>query len=171
LFWEEVGGMGKDARQRISDTLEPLAAAHGLELWQVELAGAHHQPVVRVFLDREGGVTCDDLTDANDWIAEALEELGIPSGPYVLEVSSPGIERALRGPADYARYTGSKAEVKLTAAQDGRKTFTGVIAETGEDAVVLDTGAATVRLPYNRIAKARLRVDFAFDEKESGHEL
>lgn len=144
----------------IERTLGPLATQHGLELWTVEMSGTARRPLVRVSLDKPGGVTCDDLTDANRWISDALDALGRPAGPYVLEVSSPGIERPLRGPADYVRYRGDKAEVKLREPLDGRKTFTGTIAAADETGVTLDVDGTQVRLAHDTIAKGRLRADF-----------
>jgi ribosome maturation factor RimP len=159
--------MASDVRTRIHTALTPLAAEHGLELWDVELAGVGRRPVVRVFLDREGGVTCDDLTTANTWIGDALEQLGAPAGPFVLEVSSPGIDRTLRGPADYVRFAGEKAEVKLSEAMNGRKTFTGTISTSDADAVTLDVDGTPVRLPHDGISKARLRPDVTIDDEGS----
>jgi ribosome maturation factor RimP len=155
--------------KRIEQALAPLAAEHGVELWTVEMAGVARRPVVRVFLDKEGGIGSEDLTEANRWIGAALDELGVPAGPFVLEVSSPGIERALRGPQDYVRYTGSKAEVKLAAPVAGRKTFTGTITGTDEEALTLDVDGSPVRLPYDDVSRARLRVDLDFEDEGSGN--
>ena len=159
--------MASDARKRMEAALAPLAEEHGVELWEVEMGGVARRPVVRVFLDREGGVTCDDLTTANTWIGDALDQLGAPAGPFVLEVSSPGIDRTLRGPADYVRFSGEKAEVKLREAMDGRKTFTGTISGSTDDSVTLDVDGTPVTLPYDGISKARLRPDVSIDDEGS----
>ncbi len=160
--------MAGKAEERIEAALAPVLATHGLELVAVELAGAKHLPVVRVFIDKEGGVTLDDVADANPWVSEALDRLGEPSGPYTLEVSSPGIERPLRKPADYARFAGSRAEVRTIAPVDGRRQFTGAISSADEQAVTLDVDGTEFRLPYANVSKARLRVDIDFKEEGSG---
>lgn len=159
--------MASKAEDRLEAALAPVASSHGLELVAVELAGAKHRPIVRVYVDKDGGITLDDVAEANAWIDTALDALGEPAGPYTLEVSSPGIERPLRKPADFRRFTGSKAEVRTTAPLDGRKQFTGVIASADEEAVTLDVDGAEVRLPYDNVSKARLRVDIDFKEEGS----
>ncbi len=160
--------MASKAEERIEAALEPVAASHGLELVAVELTGAKHRPIVRVFLDKDGGITLDAVAEANAWVGEALDELAEPAGPYTLEVSSPGIERPLRKASDFRRFAGSKADVRTIAPMDGRKQFTGVITSADEDVFTLDVDGAEVRLPYDGVSKARLRVDIDFKEEGSG---
>lgn len=160
--------MATKAEQRIEQALEPVTASHGFELFGVELGGVKHKPIVRVLIDREGGITLDQVAESNAWIAEVIDELGEPSGAYVLEVSSPGIERPLRKPEHFQRYQGSRAEVRTTAPIDGRKQFTGVIVSADEAQVTLDVDGAEVSLPYDSLSKARLRVDIDFRDEGSG---
>ncbi len=160
--------MATKTTERIEAALEPAAASHGLELVAVELGGAKHRAVVRVFLDKEGGITLDEIAESNEWIGETIDELGEPSGAYVLEVSSPGIERPLRKPRDFQRFVGQRAEVRLTAPLEGRRQFTGTIEAADDEAVTLDVDGTRVRLPYDNLSKARLRVDIDFRDEGSG---
>lgn len=153
---------------RLEATLAPLAEEHGLELVAVEVAGAPRLPVVRVYLDREGGIDIDTVAEANAWVSAALDELGEPAGPFTLEVSSPGIERPLRKPADFRRFLGSRAEAKTTRPIDGRRQFTGTISEADDDAFTLDVDGTMFRLEYDNLSRARLRVDIDFRDEGSG---
>lgn len=160
--------MASTTIDRIEAALEPAAASRGYELVAVEMFGTGRRSVVRVYVDKEGGITLDDVAEANAWVGETLEDLGQPSGPYTLEVSSPGIERPLRKPADFRRFEGQRAEVRTKTPVDGRKQFTGTIASAEDDAVTLDIDGAAVRLPYDNLSKARLRVEIDFREEGSG---
>ena len=80
---------------RLTELLEPEAAAHGFELVAVEVAGGRGTPVIRVLLDREDGIDLDAIGSANRWVSELLDEADPISAPYMLEVSSPGIDRPL----------------------------------------------------------------------------
>jgi ribosome maturation factor RimP len=160
--------MATKAIERIEAALEPVAASHGMELVAAELGGTARRPVVRVFLDKDGGVMLDDIASANEWVGETLDELGEPKGSYLLEVSSPGIERILRKPTDFRRFTGSKAEVRLKAPLDGRKQFTGIIAVAEDDTFTLDVDGAPVRLAYDDLSKAHLKVDIDFHDEGTG---
>jgi ribosome maturation factor RimP len=134
----------------------------------VEVAGAPRLPVVRVYLDREGGIDIDTVAEANTWMSAALDELGEPTEPFTLEVSSPGIERPLRKPADFRRFIGSRVEAKTSRPIDGRKQFTGTISEAGDDAFTLDVDGTMFRLEYDSLSRARLRVDIDFRDEGSG---
>ncbi len=155
--------MAKDIVPALEALLAPLAAGHGIELWAVEVAGSGGHPLIRVLLDRQGGVTLDDITSANRWIGEALDENDtLITGSYTLEVSSPGVDRPLRTPEHFSRFLGETAEVKTVAPHDGRMSFTGTIAEADADGFVLGVDGTPIRLSYDDVSKARLRVALDF---------
>lgn len=160
--------MATKAIDRIEAALEPVAASNGLELVAVELGGVKHRPVVRVFLDKDGGISLDEVAGANAWVSETLDTLGEPAGAYTLEVSSPGIERPLRRAADYRRFVGSRAEVRTMIARDGRKQFTGRIVSADDEAVTLDVDGGESVLRYDDISKAHLKVDIDFKDEGGG---
>ena len=85
-----------DLAKRLEELLEPIAEKNGFELVAVEQAGGRKAPVIRVLLDREGGVNLDAICEANRWVTEAIDEADPLSSPYMLEVSSPGVDRPLR---------------------------------------------------------------------------
>jgi ribosome maturation factor RimP len=153
--------------ERLEAQLTPRAEENGLELVAVELAGAEHQPIVRVFLDRNGGIDLDAICEANMWVSDELEEVPELSDAYTLEVSSPGIERPLRKLSDFQRFAGQTVALK-TKPVDGRSAFTGTIdAVEGEDILIAVDGTQ-YRVPSAAIKKARLKVDIDFEAEGSG---
>jgi ribosome maturation factor RimP len=159
LFWKEVHDMGEDLKTQVADVVRPVLEAEGLELFDVEIAGAAHAPVVRVYADKQGGVVLDEISEATRHVSAALDEADVPSGRYTLEVSSPGIDRPLRDLDDVDAYVGENAQFTLSEAVDGRKRFTGVITGVEGGSVVLDVeGAGAVTLPWSSVTKARLKV-------------
>ena len=147
--------------ERLESLIEPEAARNGYELVAVEQAGGRGVPVIRVLLDREGGVDLEALTTANRWISKLLDDDPSLVGPYTLEVSSPGVDRPLRRPRDFQRFVGETATVKSLSA--GKRTsLTGRIATADDVAVTIDHDGEVHRFDYKDITKARLKgvVDF-----------
>jgi ribosome maturation factor RimP len=150
-----------EKRQRLLSALEAAAANNGFEFVDVEFSGTGQARVIRVFLDREGGLGIDDLAEANSWVDAAIEGNEPWSGAYALEVSSPGIDRPLRTLEHFSRFIGEEAKL-ATEPLDGRGNWTGALVGVEDDAVLLAVGNETRRIPYEIIKKARLkgRVDF-----------
>jgi ribosome maturation factor RimP len=120
---------------RLRLLIEPLLVDNGLELFDVEYAGGR----VVVLVDRPGGIDLDALTRATHRISAALDEHDpIPGGRYLLEVSSPGLERALRTPAHFRRYVGSTVAVKTRPGVDGDRRCQGVLSEADDDGFRVD---------------------------------
>ncbi len=159
----ENGTILADVR-RVAET---VAAEMGVELVHVETAGAKRNLTVRIFIDKPGGVTVDDCADFSRK-AEVLLDSGnmIPSA-YLLEISSPGLERELYGPEDFQRFVGQKVKVKLKAGVDGQKIFIGRIAGVEDGNVLIEDKAKDIaRIPHKDIAKANLRVDLEQEFKK-----
>jgi len=148
--------------ERIEALLAPIADREGYELVAVEIAGAASAPVVRIFIDRDGGVDIDAIVEANGWISDTLDESDPIETAYTLEVSSPGVDRPLTKVEHFERFCGENATVK-TRPLDGRSSFKGAITAVDGDTVLLKTEDEIVRIPFSAIVKARLkgRVDFS----------
>jgi ribosome maturation factor RimP len=146
---------------RLTALLEPAAADHGLELVAVEIAGGKGTPVVRVLLEREGGIDIDAIAGASRWISELFDAEDPIKGAYTLEVSSPGIDRPLVKRADFERFVGENVNLKVTIG-DKRKSWQGVLLGMEGDDVVLEVDGERVKVPYDTVQKARLKgvVDF-----------
>jgi ribosome maturation factor RimP len=150
---------------RVYELLAPLAADHGYDLVTCEIVGPKGSPVVRVYLDREDGVDLDAITEANAWISEALEADEPVDGPWVLEVSSPGVERPLRTLEDFQRYAGQRVSVKTHRPLDGRRRFTGVLTCAEGGGIMVDCDGIPCAIPMDAIAKANLKPEIDFGEE------
>jgi len=150
--------------ERIEALLAPVAAREGLELVAVETAGATKSPVVRVLLDREGGLDIDAIVDANRWISEILDAEDPVPNAYTLEVSTPGIDRPLRSSADFQRFVGSVAVVKTTPIE-GRTKYTGTIVAVEGETIELDVDGQTFQIPLAAVAKANVKGEVDFTPK------
>lgn len=159
--------MAQDLRTKLTDLFEGLASEHGLELVMVELAGAKGNPLVRIYLDRPGGIGIDDIASANTWVKAELDAMPEFARGYSLELSSPGIERPLCKRADLERFAGQEASVSTSAEIDGRRRFTGTLGGVEGQDVLLVAGGTTIRIPLAAITKARLRpeIDFGNERK------
>ena len=153
MEWTELRG---DLARRFQALLEE----ESFDLWDLEFASQAGATVIRVFVDRPPGVTLQDCAYWNKKIGRYLEAENLIQGRYILEVGSPGIQRALTRPEHYARFVGATLEVKLHEPQEGRRTFRGELRAAGPDSIVVsDSDAGTVSLAYVAIRKSHLIVD------------
>lgn len=150
---------------RLTALFDSKATEAGMELVALEVAGAQAAPIVRVYLDREGGIDIDAIASANVWIKEVLDELPETADRYTLEVSSPGIERPLRTRADFERFAGSQAKVTSRELIEGRKSFTGTLAGVQGETILVEMDGTTYTIPLGAIDKARLRVEIDFNKE------
>jgi len=148
--------------ERVEKIAAAAAADNAVELVHVELAGIKRDQIVRVYIDKEGGVTIEDCTNVSRRMEEVLDADDFIPGKYVLEVSSPGIERDLYSLADFVKFAGQLAKVKTKAAIDGQKTFIGVITKVDGGEITLDDRTrGIVTFPYESVDKANLKIDLA----------
>ncbi|HHW08861.1 MAG TPA: ribosome maturation factor RimP [Firmicutes bacterium] len=131
----------------------------GLELVDVVYAKEHGRYILRIFIDKPGGVTIDDCEAFSNSIGRLLDEADPIPNQYYLEVSSPGIDRPLKKVEDFDRFSGSKAAIKLYAPLEGRRSWQGILRGVREGQVVLQVEENEVLLPLSQIAKANLLGD------------
>lgn len=162
--------MADELKSTLTGLVTAAAQEHGYELVLLELGGARHNPLVRVYLDQEGGIGIDAITAANRWIKELLDPLPSFGNGYTLEVSSPGIERPLVTIAHFTRFVGSEVAVSTSVEVEGHKRFTATISGVEGDVIVFDLDGTTVRVPHAAITKARLRarIDFGREGNNDG---
>jgi ribosome maturation factor RimP len=145
---------------RVREVAARAAAERGLELVHVEVAGGARAPIVRVFIDKPGGVTHEDCSEVSRHMGTVLDVEDFISDAYTLEVSSPGLERGLYSLADYERFAGRLARAKTRGAIGGQRNFRGRIAGIeGEEILFDDRTSGSVRIPFAEIAKANLEID------------
>ena len=150
--------------QSIIDALEAVAPEHGIDIVDVEITGATKAPCVRVRIERAGGeaISLDEVTAQSGWVSEAVEGIDPVAGSYTLEVSSPGMARPLRRPADFVRFSGEEVELATTATE-GRRRYKWTIAEADDDAVTLELeDGERVSIPHDEIKKCTLKPVYDF---------
>jgi ribosome maturation factor RimP len=135
---------------------EPVCAAEGVELVHVEYQREAGGRVLRLYIDRPGGVTLDDCVHVSRQLGDLLDVQLETEGPYRLEVSSPGVERPLGLPADFDRFKGREATIRTVRPRDGRRQFKGVLEGMDDGDVVLQAREETVRITLDEILRARL---------------
>ena len=140
----------------IQDFAEPVLVELGLELVEVQFRPEAHGWVLRLFIDKEGGVTIDDCADVSREISAYLEAEDLIEHSYHLEVSSPGLERPLKRLEDFERFSGRKARIKLKEPVGEQRVFVGTLAGVEDQAVSLLVDGREQRFALNRIARARL---------------
>jgi len=147
------------AIDRVRALVEPLTDEVGVELFDLELNGG----VLRVTLDKPGGVDLEDITRVTRAVSRALDEDDPISGRYTLEVSSPGLERTLRTPAHWSWAVGRQVAVKTVAGFAGERRLTGTVTAADDDAATLtldDPAGEVVDLRYDDVERARTVLDW-----------
>jgi len=137
--------------EKIANLLEATLPGLGYELVHLELSGGG---LVRVFIDRAGGVNVDDCAIVSNHLTRLFAVEGIDYER--LEVSSPGLDRPLRRAQDFQRFAGERAHVKMRVPVAGRKNFTGVLRGVSESELMLEVDGALVSLDLAQVDKARL---------------
>ena len=155
-----------DAVERITEILEEIVAPLGMGLVDLEYKREGRDMVVRVFLEKEGGITLDDCSSVSRELSDILDVEDFLPEHYTLEVSSPGICRPLKKLADYERFLGHLVKVKTfeTLTDDAgnkRKTFVGKLAGIEGGIVSIDlTEGQHAAIPLDKVAKANLEFEF-----------
>ena len=155
-----------DICERVSAIAQPILDALRLELVEIEFKRSGREAILRLFIDKEGGVTLDDCADVSRELSLVLDVEDFIPCAYNLEVSSPGLDRPLKTPADYERFTGRLIKVRTYEPfcdDDGnkRKTFLGTLEGLTDRVVRMKlTEGQTAAIPLERVAKANLEFEF-----------
>ena len=145
----------------------PVVEASGLELVEVTFRREAGRKVLRVVVDREGGVDIDTISATAEQVSRRLDLEGFAPGPYALEVSSPGIERPLRRPVDFRRRVGDRVKVRTVSPIEGARNHAGALVSADAEAIVIATDGGELRVPYEQIASARTVADWDAELKRS----
>ena len=148
--------------------VRPVVEAAGLELVDVTYRGERGRRVLRVTIDRDGGVDLDTIATISEKIARRLDLEGFGEGSYQLEVSSPGLDRPLKTPKPFARAVGDRVEVRTTARVDDALQHVGTLRAVDADGFDLDVDGAVRRIAFDRVASARTVVDWTAELKGAG---
>ena len=152
-----------NALERVREVLAPVLAAHGVSLVDLEWLTERVGLTLRITIEREGttdaggGVTLDDCADVSRDVSSVLDVEDIIPQRYHLEVSSPGLDRRLRTPAEFARFTGRTAKVKLARpAPDGQRVLRGLLDAASEERIAVVVDGKRVEAPLKDVVEARL---------------
>ena len=147
--------MSKLIEDNVEKIVEELLEGTNIELVAVEYV-REKDWYLRVFIDKEGGIELDDCQELSGRLGDILDEKDVIKGAYMLEVSSPGLDRELKKEKDFRREQGKKVDVSLYAAVDGSKVLVGVLNGYDGDNVTIDEQV----IPMDNVAQVRLHIDF-----------
>ena len=139
--------------ETLRQRLAPAIASLDLELYDVELTGAGKARTLRVTVDRPGGVDLEAITAVTHAVSPILDDAPAPAGPFLLDVSSPGVERALRTPAHYAGAVGATVSIK-TRTESGTRRVHGTLVDAGSDGFAVDVEGVREDLAYGDVTQA-----------------
>jgi ribosome maturation factor RimP len=148
-------------REAINEIIERVAAREGLEVVHWETVGPRNHFVLRIFIDKPGGVNLGDCERVSNQVGTVLDVEDLIPNAYTLEVSSPGIERGLYKPADYERFAGSRVKIRTASPIDGQRNFRGKLLGVTGDIISLEADlAGHIDIPFDQIAKANIEYEF-----------
>jgi len=148
-------------REEVGKIIERVAAREGLEMVHWEAVGPRNNFVLRIYIDKPGGVTHADCEAVSNQVGTLLDVADLIVNRYILEVSSPGIERGLFKRADYERFAGSRIKLRVSQPIDGQRNFRGKLLGLSGDSVSLDAdGKGQIEIPYADVVKANIEYEF-----------
>ena len=151
---------------RVTQIAEKVAATAVIEVVNIDIAGTNRDAVVGIYIDKEGGVTLEDCSGVSRGVEDVLDEEDFIASRYVLEVSSPGIERELYSIKDFVKFSGQLTKVKLKNEIDGQKTFVGPVSVGDDEQLTIDDRTkGPVSFQFSDVAKANLKIDLSKEFK------
>ncbi|MGO9136673.1 MAG: ribosome maturation factor RimP [Syntrophales bacterium] len=151
-------------RGKIRQLIEPVIESEGMEIIDVECLKMKFRWLVRIYIDKEGGVTIDDCSEISKQVGDILDVYDVLPGSYTLEVSSPGLDRPLTRDKDFIKYRGSAVRIKTIEKLDGAKNFHGMLVdyleEDGRKTLIVDVSGKSFHIPRDLVTKAHLVYEF-----------
>ena len=147
--------MANQIEEAVAVIAEEFLQGTGLELVDVEYV-KEHDWYLRIFIDKEGGIEIDDCQQLSEKVEEVLDKKDIIKDSYILEVSSPGLDRVLKKDKDFVREKGKKVDVTLYAPLNGEKLIVGVLEGKSDSELILEDRS----IALDKIAQVRLHIDF-----------
>lgn len=146
--------------QQVMQLIEPILNEMDVELVDVEFLSVRSKWVLRIFVDEQDGITLDRCAQVSKEIGTLIDMKDIVEHEYVLEVSSPGLNRPLKKVKDFIWATGKKVTLKTVSPVNGRRKFTGILKSFNEGALAIQTDNDLVSLPLINVEKANLVYEF-----------
>ena len=150
---------GRELDEQIARLVEPMLTIEGYELVDVEVVGSGPRTILRLFIDKQGGVSIDDCASVSEAVDAILDVEDPFESAYTLEVSSPGLDRPLRKPSDWSRFIGHEVDVTFRLPFEGRRKFRGLLTQAEPSPrLVVRLGPADQALDFtlDEVREARL---------------
>ena len=152
--------------KEIEALLTPLIEAEGGEIVDLQWRREGHQWILRLFVDKPSGITLDDCAYFSDRVGAFLDEKNAIEPSYVLEISSPGLDRVIKKDADFERFSGKPVKIRLKIAENGQRRFSGVLKGLNGDMVAVRVGTETKQFSRRNVDELRLDDAAAVDLRE-----
>lgn len=142
--------------EQLKTLIEPVVKSMGCELWGVEFSAGGRRGLLRIYVDKEGGVDIDDCERISRQLDALLDVENPIAGEYTLEVSSPGMDRPLYSLDQFRRFQGAEIGVRLRSMFEGRRKFQGVLVGVADGEIVLRSGGHEYLFPLTDIERANV---------------
>ena len=149
-----------DYEKKTTDFVQPILDRMGFELYDVEYVKEGSDFYLRIYIDKEGGITINDCVDVTREMNEILDKEDYIKDPFIFEVSSPGLDRPLKKDKDFERNLGKQVDIKTYKAFDKQKEFTGVLSAYDKDSVTVTFEDGDFTFLRKDISLIRLTIDF-----------
>ncbi|MEI6126855.1 MAG: ribosome maturation factor RimP [Pseudomonadota bacterium] len=158
-----MGNIGDTVLGEIEGTIQGIVEHEGMELVDIEYQREPHGWVLRVYIDKQGGVTVDDCSFISSQLGDTLDVKDMFLYPYKLEVSSPGFNRPLKKEKDFKKFIGETVSITTHAPIDNRKNFKGKLTDYREGSIFIDVDGKIFSVSHDAVRKAHL--EYGFEQK------
>ena len=151
---------------RVRFMVDPILSTQGMELVEVEYRREGNGWVLRLYIDKEGGITVEDCSRVSQEVGRSLDVEDFISTPYTLEVSSPGLNRPLKSRRDFSKYRNHLIKLKTVDPIQNRRHFKGKLTGVSETWIEIEVAGEVFQIPLSNVAKANLEIDQEVFRKE-----
>lgn len=148
-------GKREDYEAKTEKLIAPIIAANNVELFDVDYVKEGQDWYLRVYIDKEGGVTIDDCQAVSRAFNEILDKENYISDQYIFEVSSPGLTRPLKKEKDYEKSLGRLIDIRLYKPVEGKKEYTGVLKEYNKDVIMIEADNSMITIERSNLSMIR----------------
>jgi ribosome maturation factor RimP len=152
--------MAKEIVDRVRAIAEPILSNEGMELVEIEYRRESKGWILRLYIDKGGGVTLDDCTHISQEVGRSLDVEDFISMPYRLEISSPGLTRSLKKKEDFMKYRNHRIKVKTYDPIENRWQFKGRLLDVFENHIEIEMEEGIFKIPLSNVSKANLEIDW-----------